>query len=97
MNLEILCRLGALVLCCTFTLIQSSHHQRRANRYARATQERLLNGATLPKFVTELFIPPVLHDSQGKDASFEIALRQFDQQILPEGYPKTTLWGFGDP
>jgi bilirubin oxidase len=56
-----------------------------------------LNGADIPKFVTELFIPPVLHDDQGKDAKFEIALRQFEQQILPEGYPKTTIWGYGDP
>jgi bilirubin oxidase len=26
---------------------------------------------------------------------YEIAMRQFEQQILPEGLPKTTVWGYG--
>jgi len=56
-----------------------------------------LNASTIPKYVTELVIPPVLHDNQGKGSNFEISLRQFMQQVLPAGYPSTPIWGYGDP
>jgi spore coat protein A len=26
---------------------------------------------------------------------YEISMRQFQQQILPAGLPKTTVWGYG--
>lgn len=28
---------------------------------------------------------------------YEIAIRQFSQQVLPEGMPPTTVWGYGSP
>ena len=31
----------------------------------------------------------------GKIDYYEIAARQFKQQILPGGFPKTTVWGYG--
>jgi hypothetical protein len=59
-----------------------------------------LNG--FPKYVTPLLIPPVMPRAGtitmpgGKPADYyEISMRQFKQQILPAGYPKTTVWGYG--
>ena len=56
----------------------------------------------LPKYVTPLLIPPVMPKAGtikirgGKNADYyEISMRQFEQQILPAGLPKTTVWGYG--
>jgi spore coat protein A len=58
--------------------------------------------ATLPKYVTPLLIPPVMPQAgtikltNGKNADYyEISMKQFAQQILPAGSPKTTVWGYG--
>ena len=58
--------------------------------------------AGIPKFVTPLVIPPVMPRAGtkkmkgGKNGDqYEIAVRQFQQQILPAGLPKTTVWGYG--
>ena len=64
--------------------------------------EETLDPASLPKFVTPLFIPPAMPragkvtDEDGKRLdAYEIAVRQFEQQILPAGYPATAVWGYG--
>lgn len=61
-----------------------------------------LNPANIPKFVTPLLIPPVMPKAGrvvlpgGRPgAYYEISVRQFQQQILPAGLPKTTVWGYG--
>ena len=58
--------------------------------------------ATMPKFVTPMLIPPVMPRAGtiklagGKRADYyEISMKQFAQQILPEGLPPTTVWGYG--
>lgn len=60
-----------------------------------------LNPATIPKYVTDLVIPPVMPPlaSAGKHALDEylISVRQFQQQVLPPSYPKTTVWSYGSP
>ena len=56
-----------------------------------------LDPLTIPKYVTPLVIPPVLHDDGGAAMSAEVALRQIDQQVLPAGFPTTPLWAYGDP
>lgn len=56
-----------------------------------------LDPLTIPKYVTALVIPPPLYDDNGTEMEVEMALRQITQQILPEGFPTTTLWGYGDP
>jgi spore coat protein A len=56
----------------------------------------------MAKFVTPLLIPPVmprdgtcaLKDGRVADY-YEISVRQFEQQILPVGLPRTTVWGYG--
>jgi hypothetical protein len=54
------------------------------------------------KFVTPLLIPPVMPKAGavqlpgGKNADcYEISMKQFPQQILPAGWPPTTVWGYG--
>jgi FtsP/CotA-like multicopper oxidase with cupredoxin domain len=54
------------------------------------------------KYVTAMLIPPVMPRAAtltmpgGKPADYyEISMKQFAQQILPTGMPKTTVWGYG--
>ncbi|MHB1341816.1 MAG: multicopper oxidase family protein [Coriobacteriia bacterium] len=60
-----------------------------------------LDPASVPKFATPLLIPPAMPRAAELDAGgspvdyYEISMRQFAQQVLPEGLPKTTLWGYG--
>lgn len=80
---------------------------RRANRHGRKPQAGRIPGGTLnplaiPKYETPLLIPPVMPMSTGHKAKgssnidyYEIAMQQFQQQILPVGMPKTTVWGYG--
>lgn len=62
----------------------------------------MLRPADIPKYRTPLLIPPVMPRSGrirlrgGKNADhYEISVRQFDQQILPDVLPATTVWGYG--
>lgn len=56
----------------------------------------MLDPVDIPKFVEPLVIPPVMPpESQGEFTEYAIAVRQFEQQVLPEGFPKTTVWGYG--
>jgi spore coat protein A len=62
-----------------------------------------LDPTTVPKYATQMLIPPVMPRAgtitmpSGKPVdSYEISVRQFDQQILPAGFrPATTVWGYG--
>jgi FtsP/CotA-like multicopper oxidase with cupredoxin domain len=62
-----------------------------------------LNPADIPKYVAQLVVPPamprsskLLSSGPGKKASYyEIAVRQFRQQILPASLPATTVWSYG--
>ena len=61
-----------------------------------------LDPGVLPKFITPLLIPPAMPEAGklkgkgGKEVDYyEIAMRQFQQQILPAGWPTTTVWGYG--
>ncbi len=60
-----------------------------------------LDPALVPKYVTPLLIPPVMPKAatiarKGRDIDYyEISVRQLQEQILPAGFPKTTVWGYG--
>jgi len=56
-----------------------------------------LDPVSVPKFVEPLTIPPAMPQTGGKCGVdyYEIAVRQFNQQILPMGLPKTKIWGYG--
>lgn len=53
-----------------------------------------LDPLSIPKYVTPLVIPPVM-PNDGAANSYDIAVRQFQQAILPAGFPATTVWGYG--
>jgi FtsP/CotA-like multicopper oxidase with cupredoxin domain len=42
-----------------------------------------LDPLTIPKYVTPMVIPPVLYDDGGDVMNVEVAVRQFEQQVLP--------------
>jgi len=60
-----------------------------------------LDPVTLPKFQTPLLIPPqmpranILRSGKKLIDYYEISMKQFQQQVLPAGLPKTTVWGYG--
>jgi hypothetical protein len=70
----------------------------------------ILDPLSIPKYVIPLVIPPVMNNDGAAD-SYDIAVRQFDQQILPGGVwavlspdcaadpgcnmPATTVWSYG--
>lgn len=75
-------------------------------RWSNLAWARSLPGGTLPpesirKYVTPLVIPPAMPrtgaalSSSGEVDYYEIAVRQFRQQILPPGLPRTTVWSYG--
>ena len=61
-----------------------------------------LDPISVPKYLTPMLIPPAMPRA-GKVKQkmarnidyYEIAMRQFPQQILPAGLPATTVWGYG--
>lgn len=59
----------------------------------------ILDPNDIPKFVQPLVIPPVMppkNDHRHDRTKYEIAVKQFQQQVLPKGFPMTTVWGYGD-
>ncbi|HEU4743749.1 MAG TPA: multicopper oxidase domain-containing protein [Anaerolineales bacterium] len=61
-----------------------------------------LDPGRVPKYQTPLLIPPAMPRAgkikrRGKKQIdyYEIAMRQFSQQILPPDLPATTVWGYG--
>jgi hypothetical protein len=69
---------------------------------AEALPGGTLDPLAVPKFVTPLLVPPAMPRAGkivtrgGKNTDYyEIAVRQFEQQILPAGLPPTTVWGYG--
>ena len=61
-----------------------------------------LDPKSIPKYVNQLFIPPVFKPAIVKDPvtgeevshNYTISMAQFMQQILPAKFPKTKVWGF---
>jgi len=76
-----------------------------AQSWAEALPGGSLDPTTIPKYVTPLVIPPVMKNAGTAD-DYQIAVRQFRQQILPGGtwntingrddaFPPTTVWSYG--
>src|SRR2546430_4787024 len=82
------------------TFLPWSGGPRRA--WAGALPGGTLDSTAIPKYVMPLIVPPVMPRTRkivlrkGKNIDYyEIAARQFRQQILPAGLPMTTVWGYG--
>jgi FtsP/CotA-like multicopper oxidase with cupredoxin domain len=72
------------------------------NARAEAATPEPLDPTSIGKYATRLVIPPAmprtsrLRRGRRRDVDYyEIAVRQFDQQILPPGMPTTTVWSYG--
>ena len=76
-----------------------------ANGCAAPLAGGTLDPLSIPKYVTPLVIPPVMNNN-GTAGQYDIAVRQFQQQILPGGiwntingrsdaFPPTTIWSYG--
>jgi len=64
--------------------------------FAHAIPGGTLDPMAIPKHAMPLVIPPAMPVTVGKDAdAYRIAVRQFQQQILPAGLPPTTVWSYG--
>src|SRR5689334_19181651 len=63
---------------------------------ARSSLSGMLDPATVKKYVTPLVIPPAMPPTATAPEYdyYEIAVRQFRQQILPAGLPATTVWSY---
>lgn len=62
----------------------------------------ILNPASIQKYAAPLIVPPAMPrtavipgDGAAPIDYYEIAVRQFKQQILPPGLPATTVWSYG--
>jgi spore coat protein A, manganese oxidase len=55
-----------------------------------------LDATSITKYATPLVIPPAMPKTSGGQVDYyEIAVRQFQQQILPTPMPATTVWSYG--
>ena len=60
-------------------------------------QTEPMESSFIPKYMSPLVIPPSMpakYKSKRLDY-YEIAVRQFQQQVLPPGYGPTTVWSYG--
>jgi FtsP/CotA-like multicopper oxidase with cupredoxin domain/subtilisin-like proprotein convertase family protein len=61
-----------------------------------------LDPLTIPKYADQLVIPPVYVPTNVADfcgnlirQEYTVSMSEFYQQILPPGFPKTLVWGYG--
>ena len=67
------------------------------------TDDGLLDPLSIPKYVNQLpgpppvYVPTVVEDGHGNVVShdYTVTVTAFDQQILPAGFPRTPVWGYG--
>ena len=81
--------------------LYTSRHGKFLLRASRLVRGGTLDPGSVQKYVTPLLILPVMPKAgraayQGRFIDdYEISVRQIQQQILPAGYPTTTVWGYG--
>lgn len=70
--------------------------------FAEALPGGTLDPNAIDKYVEPLVVPPAMRRSSKTSASmakdveyYELAVRQFRQQVLPPGLPETTVWSYG--
>ncbi len=79
---------AAVLLSSKFGFIQKA--------FAEYVANNTLDPTSITKFTMPLVKPPAMPGKyKGPKHQFDIAMRQFQQQILPSSYPKTTVWSYG--
>jgi FtsP/CotA-like multicopper oxidase with cupredoxin domain len=68
-----------------------------ANCFAAPVPGGTLDPTSIPKYDAALPLPGVMPKASTTKTTdyYQIAARQFQQQILPAGLPMTTVWGYG--
>ena len=66
---------------------------RSAPRVRSRSRGAHFDPTTIPKYVDPLVIPPAM--PMARPDYYEIAVRQFQQQILPSPFHATTVWSYG--
>jgi FtsP/CotA-like multicopper oxidase with cupredoxin domain len=56
-----------------------------------------LDPRTIPKYVQPLVVPPFMPRAPANldNIDYDIAVQQFQQRVLPDPLPLTTVWGYG--
>ena len=68
----------------------------QADLYAAPVPGGSLDPTTIPKYVSPLVIPPEMPGSiSDSTVNYQIAVREFKQQILPPGFKMTKVWSYG--
>jgi FtsP/CotA-like multicopper oxidase with cupredoxin domain len=52
-----------------------------------------LDPRTIPKYAQPLVVPPAMPEVAAN--TYDVAVRQFEQQVLPPPLPATKVWGYG--
>jgi FtsP/CotA-like multicopper oxidase with cupredoxin domain len=94
-----------------FYSIKNNLQERKLSKYRQKVKTNLSNKPTkldpndIPKYVNQLPKPPVYKPCISRKwsrcshkeimHSYTIDISEFDQQILPSGFPKTKVWGYG--
>jgi FtsP/CotA-like multicopper oxidase with cupredoxin domain len=78
-----------------YTVTDSSGNVANAMRTVNVVA--MLDPLTIPKYQTPLIIPPEMPKTTTNSTVdyYEIAVREFQQQVLPAGMPMTTVWSYG--
>ena len=92
-------KLASIILMVTLTLMLFSSAFMLS---ASAQPLNLLNPTTIPKYLTQLTGPPPVYvpynvycDGKIVRQDYVVDASEFYQQILPDGYPMTKVWGYG--
>src|SRR5438874_2174730 len=66
---------------------------------SRKAEAAIITPSSIPKYVTPLFILPAMPPTANFSSRIEyhVAQRRISAQVLPSGFPKTTLNGYGVP
>lgn len=51
----------------------------------------------IPKYINEITGPPPVHVPAPCSSEYMVDIVEFDQQLLPPGFPATKVWGYGGP
>lgn len=66
---------------------------------AGALTQSTIDPSSIPKFVTNISIAPLafkpIVNSTTLQKSYSVIIKQVDQQILPVGYPTTSIYAYG--
>jgi spore coat protein A, manganese oxidase len=82
-------------------ILHMNKNRKQADSTAKATAKTAaLEPSVIPKFVSPLVVPPVYKPLKIKFKGrkihyYYVNISEFQQQILPEGFPQTTIWGYG--